>query len=363
MTIANPVDSLQQLSTTSSVSFSAVTAPALNSGTGANETITLGDAAGVNKLSIKDSASAEVSFIDSNGNGVLLESLTIGQDEVETSFTISGVATTAKLSIDSEGTDALAEAVIHRHNSTGSYGAYEVLLRSRGTHASPTIVQNGDGLGTVFFGGYDGSNYSLGGLIQCDVSGTPGANDMPTQMIFGTTKDGANFPTTALSISAAQAVNIPAGSLTVTSQPAFVAYPNATITDVTGDGTTYTLICNTAPVNVGTVYNTSTGTFTAPIAGTYLFNGSIGLSGLLVGHTELIIIVNTSPLGAFRPVRCNPYTSSTSTIQCFPFSWTGTMSASGTMTVQVLVSGGTKVVDIFGDTSNFPTFISGTLLC
>lgn len=204
MALNNSIDSQQTLDSSSTPTFAGVNTPAINAGSGADETITLGDAAGANKLSVVDSAAAEVAFIDSDGNAALLDSLTIGQAEVETSFTISGVATTAQLSVDAIDTDAQAEAIIHRHNDTSVYGAYEILMRSRGTHDTPTIVQNGDGLGTVFFGGYDGTAWSLGGMIQCDVSGTPGVNDMPSKMVFGTTADGANFPTTALTIDNAQ---------------------------------------------------------------------------------------------------------------------------------------------------------------
>lgn len=56
------------------------------------------------------------------------------------------------------------------------------------------IVQNGDYLGNFAFRGFDGTQYLIGAGIAAVVSATPGANDMPTDLLFLTTPDGGAGP-------------------------------------------------------------------------------------------------------------------------------------------------------------------------
>lgn len=56
---------------------------------------------------------------------------------------------------------------------------------------------------------------------------------------------------------------------------AFSVYLKNRINNVTGDGTTYTIIYDTIVVNIGSAYSASTGLFTAPANGAYLFGYQI----------------------------------------------------------------------------------------
>jgi len=70
------------------------------------------------------------------------------------------------------------------------------LNKSRGTaNGSFTIVQADDNLGTIDFGGSDGSSDRTAASIQAFVDGTPGSADMPGRLVFSTTADGASSPT------------------------------------------------------------------------------------------------------------------------------------------------------------------------
>jgi hypothetical protein len=81
--------------------------------------------------------------------------------------------------------------------ANSSAGPYLMLGKSRGaTVGSYTLLQNGDDLGTIRFGGADGTDLqSYGATIAAFVDGTPGANDMPGRIVLSTTAAGASSPT------------------------------------------------------------------------------------------------------------------------------------------------------------------------
>jgi hypothetical protein len=62
------------------------------------------------------------------------------------------------------------------------------------------------------------------------------------------------------------------GIVTIPYQPSFYVTSNAGSTDYTGGEV---IIFNTARHNIGSCYNTSTGRFTAPVAGRYLFTVNV----------------------------------------------------------------------------------------
>lgn len=75
--------------------------------------------------------------------------------------------------------------------------------KSRGTHASKSIVQNGDRVGKHEYYGWDGANFIAAAEIYAEVDGTPGTNDMPGRLVFSTTADGASSPTERMRIDSA----------------------------------------------------------------------------------------------------------------------------------------------------------------
>lgn len=157
------------------------------------------------------------------------------------------------------------------------------------------------------------------------------------------------------------------GRITRTAQPDFVANWGVQTNDVTGDGTVYTMIPNAALVNQGTPYNVSTGVFTAPITGTYLFKTMFTLSGLLVGHTSLIVkLTNTTTSVDYIICQCNPFAIGSSSPLVLDLSSCTIipMAASDTAVFKVQVSGSTKTVDVFSQNTNssFNNF-SGFLIC
>ena len=92
----------------------------------------------------------------------------------------------------------------------GSDGATLTLGHSRsGTIGTQTILQDGDTMGQILFAGSDGTDLAnVGAYIRANVDGTPGANDMPGELLFATTADGAGWPTERLRITSAGKVGI-----------------------------------------------------------------------------------------------------------------------------------------------------------
>ena len=92
--------------------------------------------------------------------------------------------------------------LISNAGATAGGVAHLSLAKSRGTSdGSSTIVADGDFLGTIQFVGADGVDLAnIAAHIQSKVDGTPGADDMPGSLLFGTTADGGTSPTERLKI-------------------------------------------------------------------------------------------------------------------------------------------------------------------
>jgi len=103
------------------------------------------------------------------------------------------------LQIDS-GSSA-GSIALGRHTASGSGPALLFHKSRSGSGSGATIVQDGDNLGTIRFYGADGTDRnSYGANISANVDGTPGSNDLPGNLIFSTTADGAASPTERLRI-------------------------------------------------------------------------------------------------------------------------------------------------------------------
>ena len=88
--------------------------------------------------------------------------------------------------------------------SANEFGSNIHIVKSRSASSgSRTIVQSGDELGSIFFGGDDGSTLnSIAARITAEVDGTPGANSIPGRIVLSTTAAGASSPTPRMRISA-----------------------------------------------------------------------------------------------------------------------------------------------------------------
>ena len=100
------------------------------------------------------------------------------------------------------GTDFGTSGAAQLRFQDGTSGPTIALAHSRnGTKGSHTILADNDEFGKLRFYGSDGTDFNnYGAEIRAIVNGTPGANDMPGALTFGTTADGATGSTERMRI-------------------------------------------------------------------------------------------------------------------------------------------------------------------
>ena len=126
-----------------------------------------------------------------------------------------GEATRASISATNFNIQDLA--TIHAKNSADANGAsYEFRKSRHAGDGSHTVVQDNDTLGEIKFSGSNGNAYSEAARIFARVNGTPGDDDMPTELVFATTPDGAEVAVERMTIGASGAVKITNGAIMLT---------------------------------------------------------------------------------------------------------------------------------------------------
>jgi uncharacterized iron-regulated membrane protein len=149
-----------------------------------------------------------------------------------TTGVVAGVSVTSKFCVKNDG-DAPLAGFVHANNTTAGSGSGTFACRSRGTTASPVVVQNNDSLWNMFVAGYDGTDLALAAQISVEVDGTPGSNDMPGRLIFSTTPDGSQAPVERMRIDSAgnviQQVNTTAATLSTNNTLTFSIVDNSTL--------------------------------------------------------------------------------------------------------------------------------------
>jgi hypothetical protein len=166
------------------------------------------DAASSSASEAADSATAAATFDPANfvevAGDTMTGSLGIGGN---VTGVIAGVSVDSKFCVKQEGTDPVA-GFVKAENTTAGSGSVTFACRSRGTLASPTVVQSGDALWNMYVAGHDGTDLALAAEIAVEVDGTPGSNDMPGRIVFKTTPDGQQAPVERMRISSAGNVGI-----------------------------------------------------------------------------------------------------------------------------------------------------------
>lgn len=146
------------------------------------------------------------------------------------------------------------------------------------------------------------------------------------------------------------------GEITYPLQPAFLAIVSTTIDNVTGDGTTYTVVFNSEIYDKNSDYNNTTGVFTAPVTGTYLFCTFVGFGDIGASHTASSNnLINTSNrdirFAMVNPAATRIASGGSANNYIIGGSSFVDMDASDTAQIDVTVSGSTLTIDILGTAS------------
>ena len=144
-------------------------------------------------------------------------------------------------------------------------------------------------------------------------------------------------------------------------QPSFSANVSTAITNVTGDGTAYSpVIYDTEVFDIGSNYDSTTGIFTAPVDGKYVFSFANKYEDLETAMTKIFEILITSNrnyitqrsnIGALRSGANDFEWMSWSTV-------IADMDAGDTANVSITIQGGTLAVDV-GISSFFQGYLLG----
>ena len=117
---------------------------------------------------------------------------------------------TSQIQLEGIGFASSSLSLISNAGASAGNIPHLTLGKSRGSSdGSNTVVANGDKLGVIQFAGADGTDCnSVAASILANVDGTPGSNDMPGNLTFNTTADGAASPTERLRIDSSGNVGI-----------------------------------------------------------------------------------------------------------------------------------------------------------
>lgn len=140
----------------------------------------------------------------------------------------------------------------------------------------------------------------------------------------------------------------------------FEAYSSAGASLVTGDNTTVTVIFDTTVANVGSDFDTSTYTYTAPYTAYYQFNTTVAGTVLLTSYVYILSLLVNGSTAAQMFEGCVP---NPSTNEVVSLNSAVNLSAGDTVTVTYNVSGAiSKLCGYTGGRglSSFSGFLIGT---
>ena len=234
-----------------------------------------------------------------------------------------------------------------------------------------TFTKSTAGSGTNFtVSQTDNSNGTSNAAIMAQTGGTSGGDSI-VRIAQGTTqsycwgidhtdatnisarmKSGSNATTAPSSGDTTVWSMTKGGSRTLPAQPCIKVKLSGDVTNVTGDGTAYTVIFDSVITDQQSNYNNSTGIFTAPIAGMYLVTAGVTFTGLTALDTTGKVTLTGSDGSAVNEIGIGALLDPSNQASIC-LSYILNMSNSGTVKVVATVSGSTKSVGIKSGSSSW----------
>ena len=312
------------------------TAQSINVGTGAGvKTVTLGST-NTTSVTTLQAGSVGMTITTATGNGpisIVSGTGTIGIATSATNSTVN-VATGAGVKTTTLGSTNSTSATTVQAGSTG-------LTLTTATANGPITIASGTGQINLAASATN-STVNLGtgaGVKTVTLGSTNSTSSLALQ--YGTT----GFTLASATGTVINATS--AGAVTRPLQPMFQAYLSATASNATGDGTVFTIICDTENFDQGGNYAHATGIFTAPVTGKYCFNSNIYTYDMAAAHNSYLISYVSTALTVISPAT-NAYSLSATGTLTFSSSVIIPMTAADTCYLTLKVSGGNKVVEVYG---------------
>jgi C1q domain len=359
--VGNPGTSTLTITPSGAIADSFITSPTTGTATPASGVITFAGTGGT-------TVSASGSTITINSTG--------GSGGTPVSF--NAYLSTTQTDVTGDGTvyQPIFDAVLFNNDSgyNASTGVFTAPLTGDYLLGVELQLNNGAAAGTLFNIVTTSHTYAMGNTFYAAGPNVSDGSSVIASMSAGDTA----YVTLALTNSGGgKTISVNGGSSPIVSyfngallagasssnppaaSASFNAYLSTTQSNVTGDGTVYQPIFNTTLFNRGTVYNTSTGVFTAPATGIYQFQTAVNTTSQGGGagfpnNTGLLVTTSNSYV--------IPESSATNgTNLFFTGSVTVPMSSGDTAYITVSILGGTpsKTIGVVGSTSNFVTYFSG----
>lgn len=162
------------------------------------------------------------------------------------------------------------------------------------------------------------------------------------------------------------------GQMLLPSRCAFFAYLSSTQSNVTGDGTEYTIISDTESFDIGNNYNAATGIFTVPVTASYTFIGQCSYLAdtSCTGANEAIFTLKYGPgaedfvPGDMLPARRrNSYFYGNNNLITYMINTTLLLNAGSEIYLRILTGyNGSKIDSVYGSSSGLYTYFGGFIL-
>jgi hypothetical protein len=150
------------------------------------------------------------------------------------------------------------------------------------------------------------------------------------------------------------------GYLKNNKQPAFFAQSNVNFSNISGDGSAYTLAFNSTLFNHSSSFNTTTHTFTAPIAGTYSFYVVCDRINKGTSTSEVLYIECTRP--TLGDINFHSNSDMTNTSFSLQLSCLVTLDTADTVKAVYYAFGGAKDINLINSTISPSTYFQGNYL-